>query len=126
MVNYKKTISVIILVVLFLLSLFSCGGDKSKNDSRKVFRYNEMFGVSSLDPAAARNFENIRPVNQIFNGLVQMNDVLQVEPSIAKSWNISEDGKVYTFTLRNDVFFQNDTLFTNGKGRKVIAKDFVF
>src|SRR4051812_1077357 len=123
MANYKKTLSVLILVVLFLLSLFSCGGDKNKNESRKVFRYNEMAGISSLDPAASRNFENIWPVNQLFNGLVQMNDVLQVEPSIAKSWTISEDGKVYTFILRNDVFFQDDALFPNAKGRKVIAKD---
>src|ERR1700751_6015752 len=99
MVNYKRTISAIILILLFLFSLFSCGGDKSKNDTRKVFRYNEMAGISSLDPAAARNFENIWPVNQLFNGLVQMNDVLQVEPSIAKSWSISEDGKIYTFIL---------------------------
>src|ERR1700756_2837638 len=124
--NYKKIISILVLTVLFLLSLFSCGGDKSKNETRKVFRYNEMAGISSLDPAAARNFENIWPVNQIFNGLVQMNDVLQVEPSIAKSWKISEDGKSYTFTLRNDVYFHDDALFVNGKGRKVIAADFVY
>lgn len=126
MTKYKKTFSVIFLLVLFLLSLFSCGGDKNKNETRKVFRYNEMAGISSLDPAAARNFENIWPVNQLFNGLVQMNDVLQVEPSIAKSWSISEDGKTYTFILRNDVFFQDDALFPGAKGRKVIAKDFVY
>lgn len=126
MVNYKKALSVIILVVLFLLSLFSCGGDKNKNEERKVFRYNEMQGISSLDPAAARNFENIWPVNQLFNGLVQMNDALQVEPSIAKSWKIAEDGKSYTFILRNDVFFHDDASFAGGKGRKVIASDFVY
>jgi len=126
MVNYKRTISAIILILLFLFSLFSCGGDKNKNDTRKVFRYNEMAGISSLDPAAARNFENIWPVNQLFNGLVQMNDVLQIEPCIAKSWKISEDGKIYTFILRNDVFFQSDSLFTNVEGRKVVAKDFVY
>ena len=126
MTNYKRTLSVLFLVVLFLLSLFSCGGDKAKNEKRKVFRYNEMAGISSLDPAAARNFENIWPVNQLFNGLVQMNDVLQVEPSISKSWSISEDGKIYTFILRNDVYFQDDALFPNAKGRRVIASDFVY
>ncbi|MGZ3894446.1 MAG: ABC transporter substrate-binding protein [Bacteroidia bacterium] len=126
MANYKKTLSVIILVVLFLLSLFSCGGGRSKKDERTVFRYNEIAGISSLDPAAARNDENIRPVNQLFNGLVQMNDMLQVEPAIAKSWSVSEDGKAYTFILRRDVFFHDNEAFPEGKGRKVIASDFVY
>ncbi|MGZ3903221.1 MAG: ABC transporter substrate-binding protein, partial [Bacteroidia bacterium] len=107
MANFKRTLSVIILVALFLLSLFSCGGGKGKKDDRTVFRYNEIAGISSLDPAAARNDENIRPVNQLFNGLVQMNDLLQVEPAIAKSWTVSEDGKTYTFILRSDVFFHD-------------------
>lgn len=122
----KRTLTLIILTALFLLSLFSCGGDKSKHDTKKVFRYNELAGITSLDPAAARNFEHIWVVNQLFNGLVQMNDVLQVEPCIAKNWTISEDGKVYTFTLRNDVFFHDNEIFANGKGRKIVAKDFVY
>lgn len=124
--KHKKTLSVLILLVLFLLSLFSCGSDKNKKDSRKVFRYNEIAGISSLDPAAARNDENIRPVNQLFNGLVQMNDVLQVEPAIAKNWSVSEDGRVYTFILRDDVFFHDDAQFKGGKGRRVTAPDFVY
>ncbi len=127
LMKYKKAITVIILSVLFLLSLFSCGGDKNKNESRTVFRYNELTGgVTSLDPAAARTFEHIWVVNQLFNGLVQMNDVLQVEPSIAKSWSISDDEKTYTFILRNDVFFHESEFFPDKKTRKVIAADFVY
>ena len=33
---------------------------------------------------------------------------------------------VYTFSLRDDVFFHEDKLFKNGKGRRVIAKDFEY
>lgn len=106
--------------------LLSCGGGEKKKDKRTVFRYNEMAGLTSLDPAAARSFENIWPVNQLFNGLVQMNDSLQVMPSIAKKWSVSEDGLVYTFNLRSDVFFHDHEVFANGKGRKVTAKDFVY
>ncbi|MFB0925557.1 MAG: ABC transporter substrate-binding protein, partial [Vicingaceae bacterium] len=47
-------------------------------------------------------------------------------PSIAKSWEISEDGKTYTFHLRSDVYFHNHELFSDGKGRKVVAEDFVY
>jgi oligopeptide transport system substrate-binding protein len=113
--------------ILFAFVILSnCGGNDKKNDPRTVFNYNEMGGISSLDPAASSNFENIWAVNQLFNGLVQMSDSLKVLPSIAKNWNISDDGLVYTFNLRNDVFFHDNDLFEGGKGRKVTAKDFVY
>jgi len=124
--HYKKIIAVAVLFFLLMLSLFSCGGKKNENSDKKIFHYNELAGISSLDPAASRNTENIWAVNQLFNGLVQMDDKLSIEPCIAKSWDISEDGKIYTFHLRNDVFFHDHKLFKDGKGRKVNASDFVF
>lgn len=96
-----------------------------QQDYSNVFRLNEATGISSLDPAFARNFENIMAVNQLFNGLVQMNEKLEVIPAIAKSWTISDDGKVYTFILRDDVYFHDHPVFPDGKGRKVVAQDFV-
>ena len=110
--------------LVILVSSCSSPSDKA-NDNRTVFRYNEMSGISSLDPAAAKNFENIWAVNQLFNGLVQMNDSLEVKPCIAKSWEISKDGLVYTFHLRNDVYFHDHEVFAEKKGRRVVAKDFV-
>ena len=65
-------------------------------------------------------------VNQLFNGLVQTNNQLQIQPCIAKSWKISNDGLTYTFTLRNDVFFHNDPLFDHGKGERLTAKDVAY
>jgi peptide/nickel transport system substrate-binding protein len=107
--------------------LSACGGENTNsNDKRIIFSYNEMAGITSLDPAAASNFERISAVNQMYNGLVQMDDSLKVRPSIAKKWEISPDGLVYTFTLRNDVYFHDSEVFPNGKGRKVTAADFVY
>lgn len=126
LLQYKRTLSLIILTILLLLSLFSCGEKKGANSDKKIFHYNELAGISSLDPAAARNFENIWAVNQLFNGLVQMDDRLNVLPCIASRWDVSEDGIAYTFHLRNDVFFHSNGVFEGGKGRKVIAKDFAF
>lgn len=85
-----------------------------------------MNGLTSLDPAAASNFENIWPVNQLFNGLLQMDDSLNVIPCIARQYSINEDGTVYTFYLRRDVFFHDNVCFKNSKGRRVVASDFVF
>lgn len=104
----------------------SCNDSGKEKDTRTVFNYNEMAGVTSLDPATANNTEDIWPVNQLFNGLVQMNDSLRVIPCIAKSWYISDDGLVYTFNLKDNVFFHDNKCFDNEKGRKVTAKDFVF
>ncbi|MES2395758.1 MAG: ABC transporter substrate-binding protein, partial [Bacteroidota bacterium] len=115
---------VYLLMALFAISCSS--GDEKKKGTRTVFKYNEMAGISSLDPAAARSFENIWVVNQLYNGLVQMDDSLLVEPSLAKSWDITKDGLTYTFNLHNDVFFHDNESFADGKGRKVSARDFVY
>lgn len=110
-----------------ILLIFSCtNADETKNKNQKIFRYNEAAGITSLDPAFSRNPENIWACNHLYNGLVQMNDALAIEPSIAKKWEISADGTVYTFHLRNDVFFHDNKLFKDGKGRKVVASDFVY
>jgi peptide/nickel transport system substrate-binding protein len=117
-----------ILSIILSILLFSCGkNDKAKAiDGKKIFRYNEAAGITSLDPARSRNRENIWACNHLYNGLVQMDDNLKIQPSIASRWEISEDGKTYTFYLRNDVTFHDHELFPNGKGRKVTAKDFVY
>jgi oligopeptide transport system substrate-binding protein len=114
------------LILFPLFIFFSCGPSSLAEDTRTVFNYNEMSGISSLDPAAASNFENIWPVNQLFNGLLQMDDSLNVKPSIAKSFSISADGLKYSFFLRQDVYFHNDPCFKNGDGRKATAQDFVY
>lgn len=119
-----KSVYLYLLCAVFLI--VSCEQEKeAEEDTRTVFRYNESAGITSLDPSFASNVENIWAVNQLFNGLVQMNDQLGVEPCIAWSWEISDDGLTYTFHLRDDVYFHDHELFEGGKGRKVVASDFV-
>ncbi len=112
-------------LLLSCLFLMSCGEHKS-NSGKTVFRYNESKGITSLDPVQARTMGNIWATTQLFNGLVQLNDRMEVAPSIAKRWEISEDGLIYRFFLRNDVKFHNHELFENGKGRSVVASDFEY
>ena len=56
----------LIYISLLLFAVACSSGDEKTVDTRTVFKYNDMAGVSSLDPAAARNFENILAVNKIF------------------------------------------------------------
>ncbi|HWZ35551.1 MAG TPA: ABC transporter substrate-binding protein [Mucilaginibacter sp.] len=115
------------LGILYLLCaiLTSCSSS-DKNQHQTVFNLNLDEGLTSLDPAFCRNHNTIWMDNQIYNGLVQIDDSLKTSPCIAKRWDISADSKVYTFHLRNDVTFQDDPHFKNGAGRKVVAADFVY
>lgn len=114
-------------VIPFVFSiLISCQKKESKNADKTVFYYNEASGITSLDPAFARDQANIWAVNQLFNGLVQLDSALIVQPSIAYRWQISDNAKTYTFFLRKDVFFHDNPVFDKGKGRNVNAHDFVY
>lgn len=115
----------IIRLCVVLLLFSACNGTDSKSH-KTVFNLNLDDGLTSLDPAFARNQNAIWMDNQLYNGLVQLDDSLQVKPCIAKRWEISDDGLQYTFHLRNDVHFQDDDKFNNGLGRKAVAADFVY
>ena len=95
-------------------------------DNSSIFRYNEANGISSLDPAFARNIENISAVNHLFNGLVQMGDELEIKPAIAKSWDVSDNRLIYTFSLRTDVKFHAHDIFKSDLERRVSAYDFIY
>jgi len=112
--------------LLFVLMLASCQKETSNFNDSQVFRYNEHSNITSLDPAFAKDQRNIWAVNQLYNGLVQLDDSLQVKPSIAMRWDISEDGKLYTFSLRDDVYFHKHGLFGIDSTRLVTALDFEY
>jgi len=112
--------------LLILLLLISCGKENEKNRDNLVFRYNENAAVNSLDPAFAKIRPSIWVCNQLYNGLVQLDDSLNIKPDIAKAWKISPDGKTYTFTLRSDVYFHKNSLFGKDSTRTVKAGDFAY
>ena len=117
---------IILLLVIALKFLISCQNSNIQTKNNQVFRYNEHKNINSLDPAFAKDNANIWAINQLFNGLVEMDDDMQVKPCIAKDWIISENGTLYTFNIRKDVFFHKHERFGNKKTRAVNAKDFEF
>ena len=118
-----KQLKFIFPIITFFL-IVSC--NESKQNNRKVFHVNVSAGLTSLDPAFSKDQSTMWADNQIYNGLVQIDEQLNVKPCIAKSWKISTDGLQYEFNLRNDVYFHDDVNFKDGKGRKVVAQDFVY
>lgn len=112
------------LFVLFCIGLAGCADPGGKK--RKVFRYNEYAGIASLDPAFAKNQSTMWPAHQLFNTLVEIDDSLNIKPSLAAHWQVSEDKRTYTFYLRNDVVFHDDPVFPGATGRRMTAADVVF
>lgn len=114
------------LILLIIPALLVSCKPKADNRGKTVFKYNESSGIGTLDPAFARDQSIIWACNQLYNGLVQLNDSMQIVPAVAKSWNISNDGKTYTFILRNDVLFHETEFYHFPAPRKVVASDFVY
>jgi oligopeptide transport system substrate-binding protein len=69
----------------------------------------------TLDPALAGDAGSAEYIVEIFGGLVTINPQLQIVPDLAQSYDVSPDGKVYTFHLRQDAVFHS--------GRPVTAQD---
>ena len=105
---------------------FIMGCATHSNPGKKIFRYNESSGIASLDPAFAKNQSIMWMVHQLYNTLVEVGPDMQLRPSLAKRWDISDNNLVITFHLRNDVFFHDDPAFSGGKGRKLVAADVVY
>lgn len=105
-----------------LLLLLAACSSRHKTD-KKIFRYNETSGIASLDPAFAKNQSIMWAIHQLYNTLVEVDENLQIKPSLATSWEFSDDKKIITFHLRKDVRFHNDKVFDNGIGRLLTARD---
>lgn len=115
-----------LLFIGFCLQLVSCQDSRNEDRDHLVFRYNEHTNIASLDPAFARNASTIWATNQLFNGLVQLDDSLNIQADIAHRWEINDTTQTYTFFLRDDVYFHKHTLFGKDSTRKVVASDFVY
>ena len=79
--------------------------------------FNRLWGdPPTLDPHLTTDTTSAMVVVEIFSGLVALNTDLQLVPDIAERWEISDDGKVYTFFLREEAKFHD--------GKYITASDF--
>jgi ABC-type transport system substrate-binding protein len=120
MFRLYKYVTFLFAIILF----FSCYD--SSRGQKNIFHYNEQTGIASLDPAFAKNQSVMWAIHQLYNTLVEVDSQLNIVPSLAKRWTISDDKKTYTFYLRNDVFFHDDPCFPGSKGRRMTAADIAY
>lgn len=113
------------LVLFCFFGILLCSCKDHVHAGKKIFRYNESTGIASLDPAFARNQSVMWAIHQLYNTLVEVDDSLQIRPSLATAWEFSNDKKTITFHLRTDIIFHNDPVFNNTI-RKLTASDIVY
>jgi ABC-type transport system substrate-binding protein len=109
---------VLIAVVSALLAALPAWGAEGQPRAGGTYRYPLRYSPKTLDPARSADTFTVTVVQQVFDGLVDIDRDLAPIPAVARSWRVSRDGRTYTFDLRPGVRFHN--------GREVIAEDVVY
>ncbi len=88
-----------------------------------VLRINEAADPRSLDPVRTGESVSHNITKQIYDALMEFDNDLNLHPGLAKSYEVSDDGRVYTFHLQDGVRFHDDPCFPGGQGRELTAED---
>lgn len=114
----KKTLALALAAVMVLASLTGCGGNGGSDQESKETKANDtlIFAQGAeprgLDPALVDDAESGKVIFNIYEGLLKYDlDSTKVEPSLAKSWDVTPDGLSYTFHLQEGVKFHDGTDF---------------
>lgn len=113
-------------VGLALLALAGCGGSggssggsgSSGSGDGQTLRLAQTAEPTKIDPAQVEDGPTIELLMNIFEGLVQWTTDNELAPALAEKWEISPDGRTYTFTIRQGVKFHN--------GRELTAEDMLY
>ncbi|WP_308639197.1 peptide ABC transporter substrate-binding protein [Paenibacillus silvisoli] len=111
----KKKMLVLVSLMLVLTGVLSACG-KSGSGSDQTFRMNLTTEPPSLDVAQAQDQVSFTVLNGLFEGLTRMDKDGNIVPGVAEKWDVSEDGKKFTFHLRDNAKWSN--------GDPVTAADF--
>lgn len=103
----------ILLMCLLMLVLSGCGTEKNNTVS-----YALEAEPASLDPAMTTGLAEANVQAELFEGLTRLDRDNQPQPALAERWDISPDGKTYTFHLRPGITWSDGTPIT--------AHDFVY
>lgn len=118
--RHRKTFLPLLLASLTALPLLASATVPPgvKLADRQVINRGNGSEPQSLDPNIAEGVPSSNILRDLFEGLVSESPSAELVPGVAKSWEISDDGLLYTFHLRDNARWSN--------GDPVVAGDFVF
>ena len=100
-----------LLPALFVIIVIACRGGETAPQRRTLIDSRDTYDPRTLDPALATDVPSGRAVAYVFDGLTRFTPDARLEPALAERWDVSPDGKVYTFHLRRGVRFHDGTPF---------------
>ncbi|WNY66695.1 peptide ABC transporter substrate-binding protein [Borreliella lusitaniae] len=105
-----KYIKIALMLTIFFL--IACINNNTKKE-KIVFRVANLAEPSSLDPQLSTDLYSSNIITNLFLGLtVKDSQTGKYKPGLAKSWNISENGTIYTFHLREDIVWSDGVAIT--------------
>lgn len=104
----------LLLAIVISTALFACqgGSDDNKTEERDSIVVGIQQDLDSLDPYQATAAGTREVMFNVFEGLVKPDENGNLIPAVASDYKVSEDGSVYTFTLREGVKFHNGDVVT--------------
>lgn len=92
-----------------------------------LFKMNITEEIRSIYPHNMVDASAFNIMNQVYEGLMRINPATnELETALAEKYQVSSDGKTYTFTLRKGIYFHDDPIFKENTGREVKAADVVY
>ncbi|MCX7929260.1 MAG: ABC transporter substrate-binding protein [Chlorobi bacterium] len=91
-----------------------------------TYRVNETGELRSLDPVAINDVTSAHISENIYDQLLYFDANLNLTCELAERWEVSPDGRLYTYFLRRGVYFHDDPCFPGGKGRELTAEDVAY
>src|SRR5687768_792782 len=98
--------------LLLLVATLACRGGDSAPQRNALVDSRDTYDPRSLDPALSTDVPTGRAVSYVFDGLTRFTPDARVEPGLAHRWDVSADGRTYTFHLRPGVTFHDGVPFT--------------
>ncbi|MGN0622049.1 MAG: peptide ABC transporter substrate-binding protein [Porcipelethomonas sp.] len=125
----RKFISVALASALIAGTLTACGGSTS-DGANYSFDCALPGNPESLDPQFASDSNSMTVIANLFTGLVTMNDLGEISNAAAENYTVSDDGLIYTFTIRDDCYWyfdeNEDEITDDNEVTPLTAHDFVF
>lgn len=130
----KVTSRFLFVFATLLVFLTGCSEAEKRSSNKRIGKGDIVYGgllkmnitneVRSIFPHNIVDASAINIMGQVYEGLLRLDsETGEISNALAESYSISEDGKTYTFKLRKGVYFHDDQIFPEGKGREVKAED---
>jgi ABC-type transport system substrate-binding protein len=134
----RRALTALVVVGLTLSLINGCtrrsstSGDavSASGEGGATLNYALPANLKGLDPVGAEDLYSATVIAQIYEGLLSYHYLrrpMTLQPSLAEAMpEVSKDGLTWTFKIRKGVRFHDNPAFPEGKGREVVAEDFVY